>query len=190
VNSIPEVRQRLVVGDIAPAFCIKDIDGNTVDLSALRGQPVLLSFFRNSACALCNLRVHEMIGRFDEWTAHGLRILTVFESPAESIREYVGQQRPPFPIIADPGEALYNLYHVEVSEEKLTATMIHIDTPQRIAEASAQGFQLIQQPESNFNRIPADFLIGTDGSIHSTYYAERVGEHLSFAVIDDFLAGA
>ena len=94
-----------------------------------------------------------------------------------------------FPIIADPDEVLYDLYHLEVSEDKLTGTMQHADTPGRIEAAASAGFVLTQQPGSNFNRIPADFLIDADGLIHTAFYAERVGEHLPFAAIDAFLAG-
>jgi thioredoxin-dependent peroxiredoxin len=172
---------------LAPDFSANDIFGQTIQLSAYRGSPVLLSFFRNSACALCNLRVHQLIQRYSAYHAAGLEVLAVFESPVESIRQYVGKQDAPFPIIANPLGELYTLYGVEVSEEKVNATITSIEGKERIQEAAEAGYQLVREAGSNFYRIPADFLIDADGRIHTALYTDWIGQHLSFEAIEAFL---
>ena len=177
----------LAVGDTAPTFSADDLFGERVDIRTYRGSPVLLSFFRNAACALCNLRVHGLIERYPRYHAAGLEVVAVFESTAEALREYVGKQDAPFPIIADPTADLYARYSVETSETKVAATMSMPETAEVIGHAAAAGFELIQEPDTNFLRMPADFLIGADGTIIAAHYASVVWDHLPFATIESVL---
>ncbi len=44
--------KKLEVGDSAPVFSLQDLDGNTFNLSDLKGSPVLLRFFLTD-CKFC-----------------------------------------------------------------------------------------------------------------------------------------
>jgi len=178
---------RPLVGTTAPTFRAEDTFGNTIDLQSYRGRSVLLSFYRNAACALCNLRVHELIQKFPAYQLAGLDVVAVFEAPRENLLQYVGKQDAPFPIIGDPQGRLYDLYGVEVSEAKVAASMAAPEGQARVQAAAAAGFELIREEGSNFYRIPADFLIDGDGILRRAYYAELVGQHLPFTEIDVFL---
>jgi peroxiredoxin Q/BCP len=177
----------IVPGVTAPLFRTEDITGNPVALTDFAGQTVLLSFFRNAACAICNLRVHQLITRYPDYQRRGLVILAVFESPRERLLESVAEQAAPFPIIADPQAELYALYGVETSEEKVAQTMQRPDLQATIREAAEHGFQLTREEGSNFNRMPADFLIGPDLIVRKAHYADYVMDHLPFADIEEAL---
>jgi thioredoxin-dependent peroxiredoxin len=179
---------RLSIGSSAPDFTVLDSAGQSIALANFAGQWLLLSFFRNGACALCNLRVHQLIERFPALQQQGLAVVTVFESPLASIKQSVGRQHPPFPIIADPEAKLYDLYGVESSEEKVNTTMQRAETPAVIGAAAAAGFALTLEEGSNFIRMPADFLIGPDSRLHSLHYADYVYDHLDFAVLEQALS--
>lgn len=175
-------------GTPAPDFAYPRSDGTIVRLSDLRGRKVLLAFFRNAACAMCNLRVRHLIRRYEQWHALGLEAIAVFESPASSLEEHVARQQAPFPLIADPEARLYSLYGVEVSEAKVEATIADPRTKSFIAEAEAEGFALRHEEGSNFHRIPAEFLIGEDGIVRFAHYGELVTDHLPLDAIDRFAA--
>lgn len=172
----------------APAFQTEDIFGRPVSLEQFAGSPLLLSFYRNGWCALCNLRVHELIERYPTYQRQGLVAIAVFESPRERILESVGKQAPPFPIIADPDGTLYARYGVEVSAEKAQASIDHPVVAEAVAEAAASGFVLTSEEGSNFFRMPADFLIAPDQTVIEAKYADYVSDHLPFAVIERYLA--
>lgn len=180
------MRMPLSKGDIAPDFTFTGINGVPLHLSDLRGRKVLLAFFRNAACAMCNLRVRHFIRRYNQWSLLGLEIVAVFESPETSMSQYVGRQDAPFPIISDPQADLYNLYGVEVSEEKVKATMADANTQKFVAEAAAEGFTLTPEEGSNFYRIPAEFLIDDNGIVQDAHYGQLVIDHLPLDVIDRF----
>jgi thioredoxin-dependent peroxiredoxin len=179
---------KLSTGMTAPAFETVDVFGNPISLRAYAGKGLLLSFFRNGACAICNLQVHHLIEKYPEYRQHGLEIVAVFESPQSSILQYVGKQNAPFPIVADPQAVLYDLYGVESSEAKVMAPADMEWRSGLIAEAKAIGYELTKEEGSNFFRLPADFLIGPDQRICAVHYSETVGTHLSFAEIEQFVA--
>jgi thioredoxin-dependent peroxiredoxin len=179
---------QIQLGALAPAFHVEDVFGDPISLNDYAGKRLLLSFYRNAACAICNLRVHQLIQRYPDYRRGGLEVLAVFESPRENILKYVGKQDAPFPIIADPQGQLYALYGVEVSEEKVAKTMSMPETQTTIRAAAEQGFVLTREEDSNFNRMPAEFLIGPDMTIQVAHYAEYVMAHLPFETIERFLA--
>lgn len=181
--------QRLQPGMIAPTFTVSDICGNPVALESYRGRKVLLSFFRFSACAMCNLRVHQFIERYPQWERQGMDVIAVFESPIANMKTYVGTQNAPFPLIADPSADLYELYGTETSEEKVQATLADARTKTFVAEASAAGFELTPEKDSNFLRIPAEFLIDENGIVQVAHYNQLITDHLAFTVIDHFAEG-
>jgi peroxiredoxin len=175
---------RLTAGDVAPDFAAMDLFGNRIDLAAFRGTHVLLSFFRNAACALCNLRVHHLIERHAALQSADVATIVVFESPVERVRRSVGRQGAPFPIIADPDARLYDLYRVETSETKVARTGELPGTLHVIAEAAAAGFPLTPEDGSNFLRMPADFLIGPTGVVLHAHYAQYVWDHVSLDAVE------
>ncbi|MFC5470980.1 peroxiredoxin family protein [Cohnella suwonensis] len=180
---------QLQQGMIAPAFRTVDFYGNAVSLESYRGRKVLLAFLRFSACALCNLRVHHFIGRYPDWQRQGMVVIAVFESPEANLRTFVGTQNATFPLVADPKAHLYDLYGVETSEEKVRLTMTDANTKSFVAEAAAAGFALTPEEGSNFNRIPAEFLIDERGIVRLAHYSRIVTDHLPLATIDSFAAG-
>ncbi|MFD0692981.1 redoxin domain-containing protein [Paenibacillus sp. GCM10027628] len=178
--------KKLQPGDIAPLFRTTDQNGESVSLETYRGRKVLLAFFRNSACALCNLRVQRFIKRFPEWQLQGLNVIAFFESPEMNLHAYVGKQDAPFPLIADPKAAIYEMYGVEISEEKVQATIADAHSKTVIAEAEAAGFRLTPEEGSNFNRIPAEFLIDEEGILQVAHYNRLITDDLPFETIDRF----
>jgi len=178
---------KLMVGMTAPVFQSVNLFDKPINLEDYKGRWLLLSFYRNAACAICNTQIHKLIGKYEAFNQKGLDMLAVFESPRASMLQYVGKQDAPFPIIGDPEARLYDLYGIETSQEKVQASMASTITQQRVKEASAVGFELTEEAGSNFFRIPADFLIDPNGIIREAFYSKLVGEHLDLSVIDAHL---
>lgn len=173
---------KLAAGQKAPEFYATTWDEQPIELKALRGKPLWLAFFRYAACPLCNLRVHHMIQRHESYRSRGLQVLAVFQSPAAKMKEYVGQQAPPFPLIADPEEGLYARYG-------LGRSMLGFAAPRNLAkavEAARAGF-LPGVPDGTVTRLPADFLIDSSGVIQEVFYAPEIGEHIPFERVEAFI---
>ncbi|MGG4344749.1 redoxin domain-containing protein [Paenibacillus lautus] len=177
-------------GDYAPLFQSVDQNGNIISLENHRGRKLLLAFFRNAACALCNLRVHQFIQRYPQWQQqYHLDVICVFESPEAALHQHVGQQKAPFPLIADPNAELYTRYGVETSVAKTQATLAQPNVHQFTDEAEAAGFKLTPEEGSNFNRIPAEFVLDEDGILRIAHYARLITDHLSYETIERYAGG-
>jgi peroxiredoxin len=170
---------RLKEGQKAVDFEVKDILGNEISLSDYKGKKLLLSFYRYASCPLCNLRVNELIQYEPIFREKGMEMLAVFESPKESINEYVGKQNAPFPIIADPKRKLYKLYGVETS---VLGTLRAFLKPSRFKEAMNKGFKA-GKSEGAKTLIPADFIIDANLNISKSYYGKDIGDHMPIEMI-------
>ncbi len=173
---------RLQEGTPAPAFDALVWNGEKLRLSDYAGKKLWLGFYRYASCPLCNLRIHDLIKRYDDFKAKGLNVAAIFQSPPESIAEYVGKQAPPFPLVCDPQEKLYKLYGLESG---LGAYL----SPKNLgpgAKAIRLGF-MPGKMEGTKTRIPGDFLIGPDGRIQKAFYGEVISDHIPFEEVEKFL---
>lgn len=173
---------RIMTGQQAPDFTATVYGREPLTLSSLQGRKVWLAFFRYAGCPLCNLRVNQMIRRFDGWEAKGLAIVAVFQAPVEEVAANVGGQDAPFPIVCDPDEKLYRLYGLEAS---LAGYLSPKNLP-LMAEALKEGF-LPGTMHGTKTRLPADFLIDETGRVVETFYAPVIGEHIPFERVDAFV---
>lgn len=168
---------KLVSGQKAPLFVAKDIFGNTVDLSQIENQKILLSFFRYAECAMCNLQISKIMKNKDAFAKKGISLITVFESPAESLKSSIVNRHDfDFTIIADTNRELYKLYQVSPSWLKTMRTL-SVKGFQHLQQAIQLGFKAGGKVEGTLHQIPADFLIGIDKKIEIAHYGNSVIDH-------------
>jgi peroxiredoxin Q/BCP len=172
---------RLQINQQAPAFRVTDVNGTVIDLASLRGEQVYLSFERNAGCPVCNLRTHQLLKQSNYFLDRNIRVIMVYESSLEKMKEYLGDTRYDFAFIADPKNELYNKYGVERSMGKVMKSMLH-----GIIGKAMKGKKLFKKPMSqdgHIDRIHAEFLIDQDGKIKLAHYGGYVGDHLSLDVL-------
>ncbi len=173
---------KLKIGVKAPNIVTEDIFEAKVNLDQFKGRKVLLSFYRYASCPLCNLRVNDLIRHSDNWSSKGLDMIAVFQSPAKSIKQYVGKQDAPFPIIPDPEQTFYKKYGVSGSWGKFLIGL----KPSKLFSAAKKGF-VPGKIETDITMVPADFLIDEKGIIHTVYYGKDASDHLDIQLIEGFV---
>ena len=167
---------RRSTGTKAPAIQLPAIDGATFDTSSLAGKPYLLSFFRFATCPFCNMRVHELVRRFDELEAN-FTIVAVFDSSLENLTRHASRHAAPFPILADQHNHYYKKYGIEHSFGRMLKGMIF--RMPTLIKGMLKGY--IPLPiKGSLTTMPADFLINRAGIIEQAYYGADEGDHLSF----------
>lgn len=161
-------------GEAAPPFEVEDWEGRRMSLEDFRGKPLLLSFNRYASCPLCNLHIHKLTESFPKLEKK-LSILAFFESPKESLRQYVGKQKPPFPLIPDPSRKIYSLYGVKSSWLK---TIRALGKPGKMLQALRLGF-LPGKMEGDKAIVPADFLLDPDLTVVEAHYGKDISDHMA-----------
>nr|WP_139329500.1 peroxiredoxin-like family protein [Mycobacterium sp. IS-2888] len=168
----------LNVGDKIDARVLRTIADTDVTLPA-PDATVHLQFRRFAGCPICTLHMHELSRRHDEIESAGVTEVVVFHSAADALRRY--QADLPFAVVADPDRKLYKEFGVESS---IAATM-----HPRAMLAAARGMRwskvsgAIGRGENHFGK-PADFLIGTDGTVLACKYGAHADDQWS---VDELL---
>ena len=169
----------------APSFTATDVFGNKITLDDFAGKKVFLTFYRNVGCPICNLRFHEIESQAGYFKQHDVVVLSVYESSASHMKQYLNGDTPFSIMIPDSTLALYTHYGVERSTGKLLKGMFH-GAMGKMKKGKKLFTKQIDQ-DGNSNRIGADFLIDENGTVLAAHYGKYVGDHLPIQEIKNLL---
>lgn len=141
----------LEAGDRAPAFTLKDQDGQTHRLSDYRGQTVVLYFYPRDFTSGCTKQACSLRDINDEIAAEGAVILGVSVDDAESHRKFREQHKLRFPLLVDDGAKVATRYG-------------------SWGEKTLYGRKSIGMTRSTF-------IIGPDGKLLRVWKRARAAEH-------------
>jgi len=104
----------LAVGNRAPDFEIVTMDGESVVLSDLQGQVVLLNFW-GTWCGPCRREMPEFQSVYEEHAEEGFTILAlaVRGDTEESVAEFRDEFGLTFPLAVDEGDVINDLYGIQ-----------------------------------------------------------------------------
>ncbi|MEW6593863.1 MAG: TlpA disulfide reductase family protein [Thermodesulfobacteriota bacterium] len=124
----------LKIGDQAPIFTARDLDGQTISLAAWRGKPVILRFW-STDCKYCRADTPIFNTYFDKYRERGLRVVYISRNPDEkTVRDFVADLGIRFPVVIDAKGELAALYHVKIDPQTIV-----IDPQQKIVAAILGG---------------------------------------------------
>ncbi len=180
-----KMNSRIKPPQAAPLFSIKDVTGKEINLANLKGKKVMLTFYRNAGCPICNLRFHELQQQAEYFKSKGLVLLAVYESTATNMQKYIGNEQFYASMIPNPDQSLYKLYDIERSMGKVMKGMFHGAMGKM--NKGKKLFKTKVDSDGNANRISADFLIDENGKVQTAYYGKYVGDQLPVSEIKKFL---
>lgn len=91
----------LKVGDQAPDFTLTNLDGQVVQLSDYRGQPIMLNFW-GTFCEPCVTEMPLFQEYYERYYDEGLVVLGVnLDEPPVTVRRFVNKLELSFPILLD-----------------------------------------------------------------------------------------
>lgn len=176
---------KITASQSAPVFTVQDVNNVRVSLNDFKGKKVLLSFYRNVGCPICNLRFHEIQEQANYFREKNLVILAVYESSADNMKKYIGEESFFAVMIPNENLSLYKLYKIDNSMGKMMKGMFH-GAMGKMNEGKKLFTQKIKQ-DGKVGRIGADFLIDEKGIVKFAYYGNHLGDHLPIADIKQFL---
>ena len=105
------------VGDVAPDFSAKDSFGNTVTLSALRGQKVVLFFYPKDDTPGCTKEACSFRDANSTYADKGIRVLGVSLDDETSHQAFATKYSLPFTLLADTDHTVADAYGVYGEQE-------------------------------------------------------------------------
>ena len=98
------------VGDAPPDFQATAVDGSTISIAALKGQPTWLTFGA-SWCPDCRAEATDLEATYAKYRPQGLAVLAIFiEEDKAAVQDYAKRVGFTFPMVADPSSQIAGLY--------------------------------------------------------------------------------
>ena len=138
-------------GDLAPDFELPDQDGNSVRLSDLQGQTVVLYFYPKADTPGCTTQACGVRDRHADYDAAGATVLGVSPDPVKRVKKFHDGQGLNFTLLADEDHAVCEAYGVWVEKSMYGRTYMG-------AERST-------------------FVIGPDGKVQEVLRKVKPAEH-------------
>ena len=176
------MQMKLTTGDKLTNIKLPAIDGTLFDSESIKGKPIMLSFLRFASCPFCNLRINELVKRFEEF-GDDFTIIAIFDSPLDNLIKHSEGHKAPFPILADEENLYYKKYSIEHSVIGMFKGMI-FRFPTLLGGMLKGYVPLVIK--GSMITMPADFLIDKDGVIQTAYYGKDEGDHLPFELVKEF----
>ena len=98
------------VGDMAPGFSLPSQDGDTVQLSKLRGQWVVLYFYPKDMTPGCTLEAHNFAKDQPEYAARHATVLGVSVDGIDSHKQFCTKENLNFRLLADTDKKVAEAY--------------------------------------------------------------------------------
>ena len=92
-NGPPDIVEGFRVGNLAPDFKLKNMEGQTVSLSDFRGQPVLVNFWA-TWCHYCLQEMPYLEQVYEDWAGEGLVMLAIDKGESKGRVEAFLENRP------------------------------------------------------------------------------------------------
>ena len=103
----------LSVGTSAPAFSVKDTNGNTVSLSNFSGKTVVLYFYPKDDTPGCTKEACSFRDNYSTYQGKDVVVLGVSLDDSASHQAFTDKYNLPFPLLADTEGALTQAYDVD-----------------------------------------------------------------------------
>ncbi len=144
----------LSVGDIAPAFTVKDTHGNTVSLADYAGKTVVLYFYPKDDTPGCTKEACSFRDNYNQYLDQGITVFGVSMDDEASHQQFTDKFNLPFPLLADTNGVITKAYDVE-------GDMNGIKYAKRVT-----------------------YVIGSDGKIQQVYTSVNTETHASDILAD------
>ena len=102
----------LEVGTIAPDFTLSDQNGNTVTLSAFRGQKVVLYFYPKDNTPGCTRQACAFAGAYQGFKDRSVAVIGVSKDSVSSHKRFAEKYNLPFILVSDPELTAIQAYGV------------------------------------------------------------------------------
>lgn len=103
----------LTVGTDAPAFTVKDTNGNTVSLSDFAGKTVVLYFYPKDDTPGCTKQACSFRDANDEYQSKDIVVLGVSRDNESSHQQFTQKYNLNFPLLADTDGTMIKAYDVD-----------------------------------------------------------------------------
>jgi peroxiredoxin Q/BCP len=132
----PIMGKDLGIGSKAPAFALKNQNGETVNLESILEQgPVALVFYPGDLTPGCTIQLCAIRDDWEEFQKAGVQVFGVNPANTDSHKRFTEKHRLPFPLLVDENRKVTKIYGAEqdlLITKIVRRTVVGIDRDGRI----------------------------------------------------------
>jgi thioredoxin-dependent peroxiredoxin len=98
------------VGTRVPVVRLPDQDGELVDLSTFRGQPIVIYFYPRDETRGCTMQACGIRDHWSEFQQAGAQVFGISADGVESHARFAGRHQLPFRLLADPDREVIDAF--------------------------------------------------------------------------------
>ena len=117
----------LEVGSSALDFKLQSLDGDWIQLSELRGNKVLMIFYRGHWCPFCVGHLQDIQSLLPELEKRGYQVLAISPEDATDMQKIADRMDRPYRFLSDINLKVTDLYGIRRDEELPHPAMIVLD---------------------------------------------------------------
>ena len=118
---------QLETGKPAPDFSLKSLNGDWIKLSQLRGNQVLMIFYRGHWCPFCVGHLQDIQIMLPELEKRGYQVLAISPDDATGMQKMAKRMDRPYQFLSDVDLAVADLYGIRKDQELPHPAMILLD---------------------------------------------------------------
>ncbi|MDH5602934.1 MAG: AhpC/TSA family protein [Cyclobacteriaceae bacterium] len=170
----------LQIGDKAPGFAARDIQGMPFDLySVLLDGPVVLVFYRGKWCTYCNQYLSNLGDSAKYIQEKGATLVVVTPELKANALEMAEKTKTNLHVISDPGNNIMDVFKVTFS---VTDQYVEeIEKKHGVNISTNNGNPVARLP------VPATYIIGNQGDISYVHFDLNYGKRAPVSEIIRFL---
>ena len=104
---------KLIAGTKLPHFTVLDVNDKTITSAQLTDKPSILIFYRGNWCPLCMAQLKELVARYKEISALGIRVAMISPQPHSNTVELAKKFNVKFDFLTDIGNAAARTLGIE-----------------------------------------------------------------------------
>ena len=132
-------------GKPAPDFELTSDTGETVKLSSLRGNPVVLYFYPRDDTPGCTAQACGIRDTYADFRARGAVVLGVSPQGEESHRKFKTKHELPFTLLADPEHEVAERYGAWVEKKNYGRTYFGIERSTFVIDADGDVAKILRR---------------------------------------------
>jgi peroxiredoxin Q/BCP len=145
--------KRLAPGDEAPDFTLNDADGNSVTLSSLRGQRVVVYFYPAAMTPGCTKQACDFRDSQADLAAADTTVLGISPDKPEKLARFREKEGLNFTLLSDPDRKVLEAYGAYGEKKLYGKTIVGV--------------------------IRSTFVVGPDGRLEQAQYAVKATGHVA-----------
>ncbi len=177
---------RIQIGEQLPDFTVDTQDRDGVRLHSLFKGITILRVLRYVGCPTCRIDIHDILARYDEFTARGAQVLVVMQSSRESLRAQLAGEDRVLTFVCDTDLQIYKALAIDPAKDR--DALIGGADPSawaaKRARADAAGY--LHGPSEGIElQLPAMFIVDEAGKVLYAHYGKTIPD---IPTVDEMLA--